>query len=50
MKHITCIVLIFISFYFLWGDEAEKLLDTYTSKELIELVKLLTDIYDICII
>ena len=47
MKHITCIVLIFISFYFLWGDEAEKLLDTYTSKEL---VNLLTDIYDICII
>lgn len=50
MKHITCIVLFFLSFCFLWSDEVDKLLNAYTSEELVELVKLLTNIYDICII
>ena len=38
MKHIMCIVLIFLSFCFLWSDEVDKLLNAYTSEELVELV------------
>ena len=33
-----CIVLIFLSFCFLWSDEVDKLLNAYTSEELVELV------------